>query len=41
MEMVLDFDETQFVVGLVWAFEDDLVAVIGRDDHDLIMRQDY
>ena len=42
MEMVLDFDETQqFVVGLVRAFEDDLVAVIGRDDHDLIIRQDY
>jgi len=42
MEMVLDFDETQqFVVGLVRAFEDDLVAMIGRDDHDLIMRQDY
>ena len=42
MEMVLDFDETQqFVVGLLRAFEDDLVAVIGRDDHDLIIRQDY
>ena len=42
MEMVLDFDETQqFVVGFVRAFEDDLVAVIGRDDHDLIIRQDY
>ena len=38
MVMVLDFDETQqFVVGLVRAFQDDLVAVIGRDDHNLVL----
>ena len=27
----------QFVVGLGRAFEDDLVAVIGGDDHDLVL----
>lgn len=37
-----DFDETQqFVVGLVGAFEDDLVAMVGGHDHDLVISQDY